>query len=97
MEHIHHTQPDMVLLDLWLEQRGDSWTILHALRHDAATAQSPIIICTADRQAIEDEVARYADARCQVMTKPFEVDALLATVHTALQGDATVDSGEVGA
>ncbi len=88
--HIRQSQPQVVLLGLWLEQRGDGWTVLQALREDAATAQLPVIICTGDRQALEDEAARFVDARCQVVIKPFDVDTLLVTVHTALHGGAAL-------
>ncbi len=88
--HIRQSQPQVVLLGLWLEQRGDGWTVLQALREDAATAQLPVIICTGDRQAVEAEMVGHIDARCQVVLKPFEVDTFLATVHTALHGGAAL-------
>lgn len=94
--HIRHAQPQGVLLSLWLEQRGDGWTVLQALREDAATAQLPVIICTGDRQALEQDAARYVDARCLVVIKPFDVDTLLATVHTALHGNVALRCREVG-
>ena len=97
VEHIRQTQPQVVLLDLWLEQRGDGWTVLDALREDAATAQLPVIICTADRQAVEAEAARGIDAHCLVLHKPFDLDTLLAIVQAALQGDAALRYREAGA
>ena len=91
--HIRQAPPAVVLISLWLEQRGDGWTVLQALREDTLTAQLPVIICTADRQAVENDAAHYVDACCRVLIKPFDVDMFLDTMHTALGGVAALERG----
>ncbi len=85
---IAREQPDLVILDLWLERQNIGWTVYDQLRTHAATADIPIIICSADVGAVRErspDIAAYGDA---VIEKPFDIAALLATV-TGLLGRAT--------
>ncbi|MDQ6604667.1 MAG: response regulator [Chloroflexota bacterium] len=45
---IAREQPDVIILDLWLEQQGAGWAIYDQLRANDATTDIPIIICSAD-------------------------------------------------
>ena len=83
--HIQQAHPDLVVLDLWLEEPGDGWRVLAAVRQDAATATLPIIVCTADYHAVEAATALQHDPHCTLLPKPFEIDALLTLVQTTLR------------
>ena len=82
---IRHTQPDVVLLDLWLERRRSGWTLLEGLRADPATDHIPIVVCSADTPTLQREAARVQALSCAVVAKPFELGAMLATVAQVLR------------
>lgn len=77
--------PRVVLLDLWLEQRGDGWKVLYAMRQDTVPVQLPVIMCTADQQAVQDEVVQPGDLSCAAPLKRFDKNTLFATGCTVLK------------
>jgi CheY-like chemotaxis protein len=83
-EHLREDLPDVIILDIRMENPETGWTILELLTLDARTAIIPVIICSAainDLRAHESRLARYGIA---VLPKPFDVDALYAQVDAAL-------------
>jgi DNA-binding response OmpR family regulator len=78
-------RPDLVLLNLVLPD-GSGVELCHELRRHPPTP--PIVAPTAATHAVE-EAARCVDL---VLTKPFDPDALLATVEDLL-GDARANGG----
>jgi DNA-binding response OmpR family regulator len=83
--YIQQTQPDLVVLDLWLEEPGDGWRILAAVRQDGATRALPMILCTADGHAAEAHALVQTDPHCRLLPKPFAIATFLALVRTALR------------
>ena len=81
---IRHPQPDVVLLDLWLERRQSGWALLEGLRADPATDHIPVIVCSADTPTLEREAAWVQALSWAVVAKPFELDTMLATVAQVL-------------
>jgi CheY-like chemotaxis protein len=72
---------DLVLLDLRMP-RVDGWGVLHWLKSARRTAATPVIVLTAlDAEHALDGVDRPPDA---VFGKPFDMDALVATVAELL-------------
>ena len=84
IEFIRRTQPDLVILDLWLRHRGDGWEVFDQLKRDPATCQIPIILCTDDTLLLQMGRARLGGRPAAVLAKPFEIDLLLALVAEAL-------------
>ena len=66
--------PDLVLSDLMMPAMNGA-ELVRQLKNNAATRRVPIVLMTADGRATAEE--HDADA---VLTKPFELDALLALV-----------------
>src|SRR3954471_18985643 len=52
--HIQKCKPDLVILDLVMEQKDTGLSLLNTLRLDVATAQIPVIVCSAALQVIHD-------------------------------------------
>ncbi|MEO8456620.1 MAG: response regulator [Chloroflexota bacterium] len=78
-------QPDMIMIDTWLESRDTGWALLQTLRLDAATAKIPILVCSSDA----DEVMRQANQleampRVGVLPKPFDPSQLLKKITELL-------------
>jgi CheY-like chemotaxis protein/HPt (histidine-containing phosphotransfer) domain-containing protein len=73
-------RPDLILLDLHLpDMPGEQ--VLAALRGDERLAQTPVIIVSADASPLQAKrlLAAGADG---YLTKPFDIDQLLAAVRT---------------
>jgi CheY-like chemotaxis protein len=79
-EAIRRTQPDLVILALWLRQRGDGWQVLDALQRDPATSQIPVIVCTDDTLLLQADAAHVAGRPAAALEKPFDLDVLLDAV-----------------
>ena len=83
-ELIHQAQPDLVILDLWLEHRDAGGMVLGLLAIDPATQHIPVIVCAAFQQLPPDKMA-LLDAHAYVMLeKPFVLDDLLTHVQRCI-------------
>ncbi len=70
----HH--PDLILLDLHLpDTSGES--VLHDLRADAATRDTPVVVVSADAAAVRRNEQLNADRANTYLTKPFNVTQFL--------------------
>ncbi len=76
--------PDLVVLDLWLEQQSTGWTIYDRLRADDATARIPIIVCSADVGTLRERAAEIVARGDATIEKPFDITLLLALVTDLL-------------
>jgi two-component system response regulator RpaA len=76
-------QPDLILLDLMLP-KVDGFTVCQRLRRDPRTADIPIIMLTALSQT-QDKVEGFNAGADDYLTKPFEVEEMLARVRALLR------------
>jgi DNA-binding response OmpR family regulator len=77
-EFIEHEHPDAVILDIRMEHPRAGMAVLQRLRRDEATAEMPVIVCTADQRFVADWRRMLDEYRCAVITKPFRIEQLLA-------------------
>lgn len=78
--------PDLILLDVHLPDIN-GFDVLERLRLDAATANIPIVVLSAD--ATPGQVRRFRDAGAnEYLTKPLDLKLLLALIDNYL-GDAS--------
>ncbi|MBT8198620.1 MAG: response regulator [Acidimicrobiia bacterium] len=75
--------PDLVLLDVMMPEM-DGLTVLRRLRNSPATANVPVIILTAKALA-EDRVKGLDLGADDYITKPFDLEELIARVRTVLR------------
>jgi len=83
-EQLRVELPDVIILDIRMENPETGWTVLELLTLDSQTAPIPVIVCSAailDLRAHEGLLKKYGIA---VLPKPFSVDALYAQVDEAL-------------
>ncbi len=80
-------QPDLVILDLWLEHPQAGSMVLGLLMIDPTTQQIPVIISSAYRQLLDAEAAHLRTRGCVLVDKPYRLDALLTAVQTLLHTD----------
>ena len=81
---IRNQKPDLVILDLWLEDREAGGMVLGLMELDPATKRIPVLICSANVVALRDRKARLTEKGYAVVEKPFDPDVLLAQVAALL-------------
>ncbi len=86
---VEHAQPDLVILDLWLGKGYHAEAVIAALCGDASTVAAPVIVCSADANALDRDQAGYAQRGCVTLKKPFDLDDLVMMVGQQLTQDAT--------
>jgi CheY-like chemotaxis protein len=87
-EFVRRTQPDLVILDVWLQQRGDGWQVFDRLQRDPVTRRIPTILCTDGAHLLQMEAADVVERAAAVLEKPFEIDHLLTLVSETLEAKA---------
>lgn len=80
-EDIRHHMPDLVVLDIRMESPEAGWIILDLMRLDTATADIPVIVCSADHDQLLSKEDYLATKRAGVLRKPFDIDDLVAKVN----------------
>ena len=83
-EFVKATPPDLVILDIRVGGEESGWTILELLTLDPATRPIPVIVCSAAIHSLQEHEALLQQYDCAVLPKPFDLDALLTKVQTAL-------------
>jgi two-component system response regulator RpaA len=76
-------QPDLIMLDLMLPN-VDGFTVCQRLRRDERTIEIPILMLTALGQ-VQDKVDGFNAGADDYLTKPFEVEEMLARVKALLR------------
>ncbi len=87
LDKAHANRPDAIVLDVMMPGL-DGYEVCARLRDDPELESVPIVLLTARAQ--EDDVARgYALGVVEYVTKPFDPEALVASVRRALpRGEA---------
>jgi DNA-binding response OmpR family regulator len=77
--------PDLIVLDLVIAQQAAGWDLLVALHDDPATAMIPVLVVTASGVLVRERARELEAWGCGVLTKPFDVDDLVAAVQACLE------------
>ena len=83
-EFVKGLQPDLVILDVRVGHEEGGWTILELLTLDPATRPIPVIVCSAALHSLTEHQPLLEQYGCEVLAKPFDLDALLKKVEGAL-------------
>lgn len=81
---IQEKRPDLLIVDLQLDNSEPAWEILHDIRQNPQTAGVPTIVTTTDERLLRedgDEKQRY---EVELLIKPFDLDELLTLIHRLL-------------
>ncbi len=81
-ELIRRSRPDLVILDSWLQERGDGLRLLERLGHDPLTASIPVLICSSEGESLP--LCLPPNRRYAILAKPFDLAGLLAAVAALL-------------
>ena len=80
LQQVASEQPDVVLLDIYLEALASGWRVLEALRNDTKTREIPVIIFSSQIKQLEEKEAWLLEQQIGVLSKPFELDDLYDAV-----------------
>ena len=83
-------QPDLIVLDVRLEKPEAGWQLLEMLRIDRATAQIPVILCSADSHFLRERVDLLRAHNAEPLEKPFSIDELLDKIWMVLDSPPLV-------
>lgn len=83
-QFILRSLPDVVLLDLWLEEQQAGLRILDALARDTATRTIPVIVYSGQVEFLRMQAPLFRTLGCQILEKPFHPPKLLAQIEIAL-------------
>lgn len=81
---IKQRQPDLVILDISIDQPTVSWRMIDLLLLDPATASIPVLICSVDDQLLRQRSEKLKTVGYHVIEKPYDLDELLNHVRPLL-------------
>jgi DNA-binding response OmpR family regulator len=84
-EMILREQPDLVLLDLWLEHPKAGEMVLGLMQADPIVRKISVIITTTCRKFVGEKTPLLGDKRCSILLKPFDLSDLLAKIEEMIQ------------
>ena len=73
--------PAAVILDVRLETPTAGWEVLADLRHDPVLHATPVLVCSADRIALQERAGELGRQECMILAKPFDLDELLVLLQ----------------
>jgi DNA-binding response OmpR family regulator len=82
---VKEIKPALVILDVRVGHEESGWTILELLTLDPTTRPIPVIVCSAALDSLEEHEEGMAQYDCEVLPKPFDLDALLGKIRVALE------------
>jgi CheY-like chemotaxis protein len=81
---IKELQPDLVIIDIWMQRADNGWEIVNLIRLDPSTAQIPVIVSSTDFRDLEAKAELLRSLNCEVLPKPFNLQSLLDKVNEAI-------------
>jgi CheY-like chemotaxis protein len=82
---IKELMPDLVVLDIRMGNELSGFELIGLLTLDPATDRIPLIVCSADSQALKEHGDQLAHQNIPVVPKPFNLDDLLTAIKEQLR------------
>jgi CheY-like chemotaxis protein len=84
VDEVVQVAPDLIVLDLIFNGHPAGFEFLRMLKTDPATKAIPVLVCTAAGGLTEEIQAQLTEWECASVTKPFDLDDLIAAVRECL-------------
>lgn len=84
LKHIKDSRPDLVILDIRINNEEAGLLLLDLITLDPETSSIPVIVASANLQALGGREAALAAKGIHVIAKPFDIDDLSALMVKAL-------------
>ena len=85
IDEVRRINPTLIISD-WppLEREQYGWQFVQMLKMARDTARIPMVVCTTNLRAIQDNQAWMTSKGIRVVAKPFEIDELLQAVESLI-------------
>jgi len=93
-EVLRQAQPDLIILDLWLEHPQAGSMVLGLLAVDPATRHLPVIVCSGAHHLLAAQAVHLAAQGYVIVEKPFDLEALLRQVAHCVHRSCPLGAGE---
>lgn len=80
-------QPDLILLDYFHGSTPPGWVFLIQLKTFAETEHIPVVVCTADREAVNAQIYDLVIFNVNVIYKPFDLNDFRAAIRYSLPSE----------
>ena len=87
---LEHVLPDLIILDYHVGRTGRQEPLWQQLKVFPPTSALPLILCTADANALREQADVLREAGVRVVLKPFAIGELLQIIQQALQEPAAL-------
>ncbi|HET8844169.1 MAG TPA: response regulator [Ktedonobacteraceae bacterium] len=84
VSEIERINPDLILLDFRFHAASSGQDMMEMLKNHISTRAIPLIVCSADLQAVQALQTSLALENILIINKPFELTTLLDTINQAL-------------
>jgi len=84
-EVVKRTNPDLIILDVLLDNAGAGFQLVDLLTLDPSTRSIPIVIASTSTQQLKERTEAFTTMGIPIIGKPFDLEILLGVVHRALQ------------
>ena len=81
---LKRSRPDLVLLDVPIDDPAGSWTLLDLLTLDPDTLGIPVLVCCNEPKMVAHKVDILRQAGNDILEKPFSKDILIGRVEALL-------------
>jgi CheY-like chemotaxis protein len=81
---LQEQQPDLVLLDLWLETQTNGWQVLRDLKTEPRTRAIPVVLLSERGDLVHTNEAWLQQLGVAVVPKPLDLDLLYHSVERLL-------------
>jgi CheY-like chemotaxis protein len=86
LRRVKAERPDVIVLDLIVQDEGKGWQFLQMLKMDRQTRAIPVVVCTAAVRMVEELQLHLDTMGVAVVLKPFDIDNVLAAIGKCLAG-----------
>ena len=91
MEIVKECDPDLIISDHVFGEEKIGWQLVQRLKMDRKTATIPMIVCSGAVNELKEMEGHLMAKGIGVLYKPFDVDELLALVHSKLLTEESVN------
>jgi CheY-like chemotaxis protein len=84
IDHIKERPPALIVLDIRINNEETGLLLLDLITLDPETRSIPVIVASANLQALAGREEQLAEKGIYVIPKPFDIDELSALMRTAL-------------
>lgn len=90
------TKPDLIILDVLLDNVGKGFELIDLLTLDPATRSTPVVIASTSTKQLHERMDAFTTMGIPVIGKPFDLDMLLGVIRRALDAGTREQVQQIG-